>query len=214
MCCSVYNHTKIQHKGVPMKAILVALLLGGVAHAQQLPTQNEPRDVHNYIPGIADRVPDGATGPGVVYTQRAVGKIIAVGNPRYQNYPIGNTCQSQFQQQPNRPKETSSLNWGTVAGGVAGAVVGSQFGSGVGKSVATAVGAGAGGYVGNRVYQNETANTSSVNQECQTVFEQRLEGYSFTAQYHSIQVQGFSRRMPRVGDDTEIIIRSVFYAGN
>ena len=198
-----------------MKAILLAVLMGGAAHAQQFPTQNEPRDVHNYIPGIADRVPDGATGPGVVYTQRAVGKIISIGNPRYQNYPIGNTCQQQFRQQPqDRSKETSSLNWGTIAGGVVGAAVGSQFGGGTGKAVATMAGAGAGGYVGNKIYQNESSNTTPLQQECQTVFEQRLEGYSFTAQYHSIQVQGFSRRMPRVGDDVEIIIRSVFYAGN
>ena len=189
--------------------------MGGAAHAQQFPTQNEPRDVHNYIPGIADRVPDGATGPGVVYTQRAVGKIISIGNPRYQNYPIGNTCQQQFRQQPqDRSKETSSLNWGTIAGGVVGAAVGSQFGGGTGKAVATMAGAGAGGYVGNKIYQNESSNTTPLQQECQTVFEQRLEGYSFTAQYHSIQMQGFSRRMPRVGEDAEIIIRSVFYAGN
>ena len=161
-----------------MKIFLALALVAGSVAAQQLPTQNEQynygesRDVHNYIEGIADRVPDGATGPGVVYTQRAVGKIISIGSAVFETFPVG------------------------VVGGVCITVPG---------------GFGLPNLSGSPMYKKQAAEARL---QCQTVFEQRLKGYSFTVQYHSIQMQGFSRRMPRVGEDAEIIIRSVFYAGN
>lgn len=183
--------------------VLASIFISNVAVAQQ-----DYREVNNYIPGIADRIPDGATGPGVVYTSRAVGKIIAVGAPITKNYVIGNTCYNQAPQINNQRE--SSINPGTIAGAVVGAALGSRFGGGAGKDAMTIGGAVLGSNIGTDVY-NSSKNQQQV---CQNVFETRLVGYSFIAQYQHIQVQGFMRRQPQIGEDVEIILRSVIYAGN
>ena len=175
-----------------------------------LAQDHEARQINNYIPGLADRSPDGATGPGVVYTSRAVGRVISVGAPITKNYVIGNTCTQNGQPPQQPPQRESALNPGSVAGAVIGGVVGSRFGGGVGKDIFTIGGAVVGSAVGSEAYNNSNRN----NQTCQNVFETRVVGYSFIAQYQYIQVQGFMRRQPQIGDDVEIIVRSVIYAGN
>jgi len=171
---------------------------------------HEAREINNYIPGLADRIPDGATGQGVVYTSRAVGRVISVGAPITKNYVIGNTCTHNGTVPQQQQQQQSTLNPGSLAGAVIGGVVGSRFGGGVGKDILTIGGAVVGSAVGSEVYNNSNRN----QQVCQNVFETRVVGYSFIAQYQYIQVQGFMRRQPQIGDDVEIIIRSVIYAGS
>jgi hypothetical protein len=55
----------------------------------------DARGVYNYIPNAGDRVPDGASGPGIVYTQRTTGNIISVGMPVYKNQVTGQHCDGQ-----------------------------------------------------------------------------------------------------------------------
>ena len=184
------------------KLTLLALLLSATVVYSQT--------VNNYMPNAGDRVPSGASGPGVVLTQRTIGKIIGVGAPIMQNFPIGQQCGNQGQRQPRQ--EQSSFNMGTVLGTIVGGVVGSRIGQGDGQLVATAVGGATGAVVGNNI--NRSMNASANNgQDCQTVFEQRIVGYSFVAQYDRLQMQGFMKGQPILGQDVEIIIHSTFYAG-
>jgi hypothetical protein len=55
----------------------------------------DQRGTYNYIPNAGDRVPDGASGPGIVYTQRTTGTIISVGMPVYKNVVNGQQCEGQ-----------------------------------------------------------------------------------------------------------------------
>jgi uncharacterized protein YcfJ len=190
------------------KLALVALILAGsTAFAQQ--------NITNYMPNAAERTPDGASGPGIVYTNRVLGKVIAVGSAIVQNFPTSQTC-AQGQYQP-QPQQSSAFNAGTVIGGIVGAIVGNQVGGkGAGKEVATALGATTGAMVGNNMNQQQTTNQGGAyqNGQCQTQFEQRIVGYNFIVQYQSLQMQGTMNRMPRIGEEVEVIIRSTFYAGS
>jgi uncharacterized protein YcfJ len=190
------------------KLTVIALVLAAsTAFAQQ--------NITNYLPNAAERTPDGATGPGIVYTNRVLGKVIAVGSAIVQNFPVAQNCNpAQYQPQP---QQSSSLNMGTFIGGVAGAIIGNQVGGkGAGKEVATAIGATTGALVGNNMNQQmqQPQGGAYQNGQCQTTFEQRIVGYNFIVQYQSLQMQGTMNRLPRIGDEVEVIIRSTFYAGS
>jgi hypothetical protein len=73
-----------------MKKFLVALLAcSAIAATAQVV---DSRGVYNYIPNVSERIPDGASGPGIVYTQRTTGTIISVGMPVYKNKVSGQQC--------------------------------------------------------------------------------------------------------------------------
>jgi len=76
-----------------MRTLLISLLacVAFTAAAQSVDSQG----VYNYVPNAATRVPDGASGPGIVYTQRTTGTIIAVGMPVYKNRVTGQQCDGQ-----------------------------------------------------------------------------------------------------------------------
>jgi uncharacterized protein YcfJ len=190
------------------KFVIAALALAAIAASAQIVDQ---RGTYNYLPNAADRVPDGASGPGIVFTQRTTGTIISVGAPVYKNIAVGQVCNQapQYQQQQNG----SSLNMGTFIGGVAGAIIGNQVGGkGDGKSAATALGAATGALVGNNMNQQMNQPQQVGGVQCQMQYEPRLVGYPFTVQYQHLQMQGFMTRQPQVGEQSEIIIRSTFYA--
>ena len=191
------------------KIVIAALALAAIAASAQVVDQ---RGTFNYIPNAADRVPDGASGPGIVYTQRTTGTIISVGAPVYKNVTVGQICNQPQYQQPQQ--NSSSLNMGTFIGGVAGAIIGNQVGGkGDGKSAATALGAATGALVGNNMNQQMNQQPQyQQGQQCQLQFEQRLVGYYYTVQYQHLQMQGFMARLPQVGETAEVIIRSTFYA--
>lgn len=196
------------------KTILVSalVLLTSSVFAQNYPDGRG----NNFLPQDVDRAPSGApsgaTGPGVVYTQRTTGRIISVGAPITQSVPIGQYCQNQGNQQYNQNQgETVGSVLTTTVGALAGGALGSKFGKGNGQLAATAIGAGAAGAYAHDRYQ-EGQRQPQQGQNCQVQFEQQIVGYSFIAIYESIQVQGIMRRQPRIGESVEIIIRSTFYA--
>ena len=197
-----------------MKRALIAVLISLTTVAAY--AQNDAREINNYLPGVMDRAPSGATGPGVVNTHRLVGKIIGVGAPVTKNYVIGNTCNGPYgqNQQFQQPQQQSSFNGGAVMGAVIGGAIGSRFGEGTGKQLATGAGAATGALLGNSIHQMQNPVQAQGQQVCQNVFETRIVGYSFIAQYEHIQVQGFMRRQPQIGDDVEIIVHAAYYAGN
>lgn len=188
--------------------VIASLVLAAVAASAQVV---DSRGVYNYVPNTADRIPDGASGPGIVYTSRTTGTIIAVGQPVYKNVAVGQVC-SQVPQVQNQ--QGSSLNMGTVIGGVTGAIIGNQVGGrGDGKAAATALGAVTGAMVGNNINQQLGQPQYMGNGvQCQMQFEPRLQGFPYTVQYQSLQMQGFMARQPQIGEQAEIIIRSVYYA--
>jgi uncharacterized protein YcfJ len=157
---------------------------------------------------LADQAPSDATGPGVTYTQRVMGRVVGVGAPVTKQVPTGQTCYTP-QVQPQQ--SGSAFNIGTIIGTVAGAVVGSRIGAGTGRDVAIAAGAATGGAVGNDYYQNSASGQGS---RCEATYEQHLVGYSYIAQYQDIQVQGFMNRQPRIGEEVSLIVRSTFFAAN
>ena len=75
-----------------MKKLLSLLAFVAIAASAQVVDQ---RGTYNYIPNAGDRVPDGASGPGIVYTQRTTGTIISVGMPVYKNIVNGQHCDGQ-----------------------------------------------------------------------------------------------------------------------
>lgn len=175
----------------------------------------EFRDTVNYIPGLADKVPEGATGPGVIYTSRTIGKVIAIGAPVTKNYAVGNTCQNNELPIPSQNTVSApSLNMGTVAGAIIGSAIASRFGGGTGKDIMMSSGAVIGAATGSDIVNNHRQSQVQQTPQCQTIFENRVVGYTFVAQYHHIQVQGFMRRQPQIGEDVEIIVRSAIYAGS
>lgn len=73
-----------------MHKLLIALMAcAAISATAQVVDQ---RGTYNYIPNAGDRVPDGASGPGIVYTQRTTGTIISVGMPVYKNVVMGQGC--------------------------------------------------------------------------------------------------------------------------
>jgi hypothetical protein len=78
-------HTTIMRK--LLIALLACVALTSVAQVV------DQRGTYNYIPNAGDRVPDGASGPGIVYTQRTTGNIISVGMPVYKNIVNGQHCE-------------------------------------------------------------------------------------------------------------------------
>lgn len=191
---------------------LSAIVLAIAAFSANAQTVNS-NGTYNYVPNAAERVPDGASGPGIVYTQRTTGTIISVGAPVYKNVTVGQIC-NQPQPQYHQQQNGSALNMGTVIGGIAGAIVGNQVGGrGDGKTAATALGAVTGAFVGNNM--NQQSNVQPQYQQgtgCQLQFEPQLVGYYYTVQYQHLQMQGFMARLPQVGETAEVIIRSTFYA--
>lgn len=188
-----------------MKAsILIGLLvLSSTALAQDV------------ITDLSASRPDGATGPGVQFTQRVVGRIIAVGSPITRAIQTGYTC--PHHEPERRTKEHSTLNGGTVLGAIIGGVAGSQVGDGRGKTAATITGTTAGALIGNNVNKRmheSKFETTSPQTGCTTTFEHQIIGWTFTAEYAGIQMQGTMRRQPQVGEDVMVIITSVLYAGS
>lgn len=154
--------------------------------------------------------PVGATGPGVQYTERVVGQVIAVGSPLYRHVPVGYVC-PEGTPQPQKPH--SSVNGGTLIGAIIGGVVGSQIGDGRGQTAATIGGTMAGAYIGDKANQRIHAQPNVQPSQCTTTFEQRIVGWTYTANYSGIQVQGVMSRQPQVGENVTIIVTSKFYAG-
>lgn len=184
-----------------MKSLIALVLLtASVAQAQQFNTPD-------YI-STNGQGPSGATGPGVPLTTRVQGRIIAIGNPVVQNFPTGQVCA----QVPQQVQQGSNINTGTILGAIVGGLALNRVGGGNGKMAATAIGTAAGAMVGNDMYHQGYGGSGQ--SQCQTTYEQRITGYSYVAQYDHIQVQGFMRRQPQIGEEVEIIIRSVFYAGS
>jgi uncharacterized protein YcfJ len=186
-----------------MKRVLFALALAAATSvgAQQ-------RDTYNYINGLADRAPDGATGQGVVHTNRTTGRVVAVGAPITRPFPVGQDCSGQYSTpQFVQPSQGPSAGEVIVRGAI-GAAIGSRFGGGRGREAMTAIGTGVGVA---SAYEQPQQN---VQPRCVTIFEQQIIGYTFVAQYQHIQVQGLMRRQPQIGEEVEIIVRSVFYAGS
>ena len=189
-----------------MKRILM-MALASVAISASAQT----RDVYNYIPGIADRPPEGVSGQGVVYTHRTTGVVISVGSVITRAIPVGNTCQQHYSPQAGYQQQQQPGLLETGVRAAIGAAIGNQIGGGRGREIATATGAAIGAASGQQQPQQAYGYG---NQSCQTIFEQRVVGYSFTAQYQHIQMQGVSARPIQVGENVEIIIRSVFYPGS
>jgi hypothetical protein len=76
-----------------MRKLFIALMTcAAIGASAQVVDQ---RGTFNYIPNAGDRVPDGASGPGIVYTQRTTGNIISVGMPVYKNVVTGQQCSGQ-----------------------------------------------------------------------------------------------------------------------
>jgi len=176
-----------------MKALTAALLIAAAtANAQDIPANR----------------PDGASGPGVQFTQRVVGTIISVGSPITKPINVGYDCPD-----PTKPKPHSVVNKGTIIGAITGAAAGYVISDKNG--VATVAGAAAGGAIGNNIdkrsYEKRTSAADSNG--CVTVFEMRTVGWNYTATYAGLQMQGVMVRQPNVGEDVMIIITSTFYAG-
>lgn len=183
-------------------ALSIAALISTAAIAQD-------SAVYNYLSGAANRAPDGVTGQGVVHTSRAVGRVISVGAPMTKSLPVGQDCSGRHST-PQFIQQGQSPNAGEIiVRGVVGAAIGSRFGGGRGKEAMTAIGAGVGVA---SAYEQPVQQGHQA--QCVTIFEQRIVGYTFIAQYQYIQVQGFMRNQPQIGQDVEIIIHSTFYAGS
>jgi uncharacterized protein YcfJ len=189
---------------------LAALVLASSAFAQTIDSQG----AYNYVPNAGSMSPDGATGPGVVYTQRLVGRVISVGAPISKNYPIGTTCDGRSQQQGQQyPQRQGASAVDTFVGAAIGGAIGNRVGGGRGREIATAAGAATGAqYMQNQVSQQYQQYPQQ--QQCQTIFENRIVGWTYTAQYEHIQMQGFMQRQPQIGDNVTIIAKSTFYAGS
>lgn len=163
--------------------------------------------------------PFGASGPGVTVTKREVGVVISVGEPVTRNISVGQECQTQQQYQPQRHQEGSAVNPGTVIGALVGGAIGSQVGGGQGRDYAIAAGAVTGAMIGNRDYQQNqngyNSNYQQPQQVCREVFEQRVIGYSYTAQWEYVQVKGFNPfKQPKIGERVEIIVKQTIYTGS
>jgi uncharacterized protein YcfJ len=191
-------------------SLLILSLTAGAALAQP---------INNYLPDADTRVPEGASGPGIVHTQRVLGRVISIGNPVMKSVATGRTCyptqQPQYQQQQ---QNDSSLNEGTILGALAGGIIGNQVGGGDGKKAAVAIGAVTGAMVGNNMHQQQqqpSRNQYQPNQQqCETTFEQRIVGYSFVVEYNHLQMQGFMNRQPQIGESVQVIVRSTYYPGS
>ena len=82
----------LNHFTIMIKLLISLLAFVAVTATAQVVDQ---RGTYNYIPNAGDRVPDGASGPGIVYTQRTTGTIISVGLPVYKNVVTGQHCDGQ-----------------------------------------------------------------------------------------------------------------------
>lgn len=180
-----------------MKAFFLLMALSSSAFAQDY--INDP-----YTPR-----PPGATGPGVYYSQTVTGQIIGVGSQIIRNVPTAIVCPEN---NPQGNPTHSALNTGTVIGAVTGGVIGSRFGDGNGKKAATAAGVVAGGIVGNAASKARHDRYQTSQNGCETVFETRIVGWTYTATYGGLQVQGTMRgRLPQLGENVNIILVSTIY---
>lgn len=159
--------------------------------------------------------PAGASGPGVSYTQVVLGKVIGVGSQIVKNIPTEVVCRDQA----GNVTQHSALNSGTligaVAGGLAGNYAGQKLGSGNDKHIGAAVGAIAGAVIGNQVNKHQATKKQTVELEngCEMVTESRIVGWSYTASYGGLQMQGvMSGRQPQIGEDVKIILTSTLHA--
>jgi uncharacterized protein YcfJ len=205
-----------------MKKLVLILALSATAIAAVADT--------NYMShGSNDSVPVGASGQGVTQTIRAMGRVIAIGNPLYRMVPVGNSCHNpqpsyqvppqpqsyHYQQQQQAPAQ---INPGTVLGGLVGGSIGSLAGKGRGREIMIVGGALAGAMIGTDAYNEgrREHNPGQVSgpQRCETVYENRVIGYPYVVQYNNIQMRGTSRSPVNIGDELEVIVRSTFYPGN
>ena len=181
------------------KLLLTAMFLSSAASAQ------------TYLADPHAERPTGASGPGVQYTQTVLGKVIGVGAQVVKQIPTGIVCTK------DGVREHSALNSGTAIGTVVGGVVGSRFGGGNGKKLATVAGAVIGGSVGNEVNRQHEYQTGHYQNQyqngCETVFETRIVGWTYTAAYGGLQMQGMMvNRQPQLGEDVKVILTSTLYA--
>jgi hypothetical protein len=82
--------THLASCAIMRKFLITLLALAAITATAQVV---DARGTYNYIPNAGDRVPDGASGPGIVYTQRTTGDIISVGMPVYKNQVTGQHCE-------------------------------------------------------------------------------------------------------------------------
>ncbi len=161
-------------------------------------------------PVFAQVIPEGATGPAVAFTQRVTGTVIAVGTPVKQTIFTGTTCPVDI----TATKPHSPVNGGTLTGAVIGGVVGSQVGDGRGKTAAIIAGTLGGAYIGNKINENIHEKRSAPDSRgCYSTFEDRIIGWTYTAEYAHLQMQGVMSRQPNIGENVEVIITSYLYAG-
>lgn len=165
-------------------------------------------------PAFSQSVPDGATGPAVQFTQRVTGVVIAVGSPLRQQIFTGTTCPVDDGVSKSRSYQHTPVNGGTLTGAVIGGVVGSQVGDGRGKTAAIIVGTLTGAYVGNKANEKIHEKRSDPDSRgCYSTFEDRVVGWTYTAEYANLQMQGVMSRQPNIGENVEVIITSYLYAG-
>jgi uncharacterized protein YcfJ len=161
----------------------------------------------------ADR-PAGASGPGVSYTQIIVGKVIGVGSQIVKNVPTEVSCKDQNGNITQHSNLNAGSIIGAVAGGLAGNYAGQKLGSGNDKHIGAAVGVIAGAIVGNEVNKYQTTQKQTIELEggCQMLTESRIIGWSYTAAYGGLQVQGVMSRQPQIGEDVKLILTSTLHA--
>lgn len=162
----------------------------------------------------ADR-PAGASGPGVSYTQYVMGKVIGVGSQIVKNVPTEVSCKDQNGNITSHSALNAGSIIGAVVGGLAGNYTGQKLGRGNDKHIGAAVGAIAGALVGNEVnkYQNSQKQTVELENGCQMLTESRIVGWSYTATYGGMQVQGImSGRQPQIGEDVKMFLTSTLHA--
>lgn len=164
----------------------------------------------------ADR-PSGASGPGVSYTQVVLGKVIGVGSQIVKHVPTEVVCRDDR----GNVTQHSALNAGTIIGGIAGGAAGNyagrKIGDGDNQALGTAVGAIAGAVIGNQINKHQAAKkeTVALDNGCQMITEARIVGWSYTATYGGLQMQGvMSGRQPQIGEDVKVILTSTLYAGD
>lgn len=110
--------------------------------------------------------------------------------PKVERVVVGTqTVCSQPQAQPH-----SSV--GAIAGVIGGGLLGSRIGKGNGQIAGTIAGAGLGGFVGDKIDNAPAAQT------CQNVQQlaDRVVGYSFVAEYQSLQIGGYSTVPRQIGE--------------
>lgn len=114
--------------------------------------------------------------------------------PVVEDRVVGQNCSLPSQERSNT---------GAVLGAIGGAILGSQVGKGTGRVAGAAVGGATGAIVGDRIDNRPSTR-------CQDVVQQFTKGYNYTAEYHGVNVNGFTSRRISVGSTVRVnVVTSV-----